>query len=91
LSFYSKKESVDRVGGLLTNVCKHLNITSNLSVSAYCHPNDLPQEIRNNRPEYLVLVSDMEEFKDMINLDSQVKLYQNILKSSQSVGNLRNL
>ncbi|XP_031570348.1 uncharacterized protein LOC116304715 [Actinia tenebrosa] len=80
LSFHSKKETVSTVENFLSDVSKKLNVACKSS-SPYLLPSDFPQHIEKNMPQYVVLVSEMNDFKNIRHIDSWVQLYQDIFKS----------
>lgn len=85
VSFFSKKESVSEVENLIADVCREHHINSSPTIS-YWNPTSLPQEIRKNKPAWLVLVSDLRDFKDELASSQDNRFYHDILKSSRDVG-----
>ncbi|XP_031570334.1 uncharacterized protein LOC116304701 [Actinia tenebrosa] len=80
LSFHSSKPSVYQVENVFKDVYEELAIPSNPKASADQHIN-IQDYIMKHKPEYLVLVSDLEYIQDMLHLDNQVQLYKEIVKS----------
>ncbi|XP_031570339.1 uncharacterized protein LOC116304709 [Actinia tenebrosa] len=85
LSFHASKPSVDQVENYIRKVSKEFAIPSNPKSSADQQIN-IQDYIMNHKPEYLVLVSDIDNIQDVPNVDEQVQRYKEIVEKSFSVG-----
>lgn len=72
---------------LIINVCKEFGINSWPS-NPFWNPNSLPQEILKNKPGYLVLVSEFDEFRAELSSSHDNQIYLDIVKNSKDVGRL---